>query len=128
MANTDNAIGLVPARLGHGGPNNGATEIFSVPATDSTVTYIGAIVKLAGSADADGIPTVTTITATGQKCVGVVTSVVPTQATDAPYRLANTNRYVNVLTNPDQLYEVQCNGTLTSTMIGNTADNACTPS
>jgi hypothetical protein len=122
MANTDNALGLIPLRGGNGSPWNGATELFCVPATDSTITYVGAIVKLAGSADADGVPTATTITATGQKVVGVVASVNATQATDPVYRLANTLRYVNVITDPNALFEVQCNGTLTATMIGNTAD------
>ncbi len=47
---------------------------------------------------------------------------VPTQATDAPYRLASTLRYVNVVTDPNAIFEIQCNGTLTATMIGNVCD------
>jgi hypothetical protein len=121
MANTDNATGLIPMRK-NGSSWHGATEIFCVPATDNTVTYIGAPIKLSGSADADGIPTATTATTTGDNLVGVCVSVVPTQATDAPYRLASTLRYINVCTDPNALFEIQCNGTLTSTMIGNVCD------
>jgi hypothetical protein len=122
MANTDNAIGLMPSRMLSGAPWNGATNRYYVPATDNTITYIGAPVKRAGSADADGIATVTTATTTGDLLIGVVVSVEPTQATDAPYRLASTARYVNVCDDPNVAFEVQCNGTLTATMIGNSCD------
>lgn len=121
MANVDAAIGLSPVRM-PGAPYNGNVEIFCVPATDSTVTYIGAPIKLAGDADADGIPTATTATTSGDNLVGVCVGVLPTQATDAPYRLASTLRYILVNTDPNTIYEIQCNGTLTSTMIGNVAD------
>ena len=122
MANTDNATGLSPVRSGDGSPWNGATELFFVPASDNTVTFIGAPIKLAGDADANGVPSATTATGTGQKIVGVCVSVVPNVATDPPYRLASTLRYINVRTDPNALFEVQCNGTLTTTMIGNTCD------
>jgi hypothetical protein len=105
-----------------GAPWNGATTKFCVPATDNTITYIGAPVKLAGDADADGVPTVTTATTTGDLLIGVVVSVVPTQASDPVYRLASTLRYVNVCTDPGVAFEVQCNGTLTTTMLGNSCD------
>jgi hypothetical protein len=122
MANTDNAIGLSPVRSGDGSPWNGATELFCVPATDNTITYIGALIKLAGDADANGVPTATSATTTGDNVVGVCVSVVPNVATDAPYRLASTLRYINVCTDPNALFEIQCNGTLTTTMIGNVCD------
>jgi hypothetical protein len=123
MANTDNAIGLVPARLGHGGSWNGAMEVFCVPATDNTVTYLGAPIKLAGDADANVVPTATTATTSGEPVVGVCVAVFPNVATDPTYRAASTLRYIGVLTDPDQLYEVQVTGTaLTSTMIGNVCD------
>jgi hypothetical protein len=125
MANTDNAIGLSPVRSGSGAPWNGATEIFCVPATDNTITYIGAPIKLAGDADANGVPTATTATASGDALVGVCVSVLPNVATDPPYRAASTLRYINVCTDPDALYEVQVTGTaLTTTMIGNVCDMA----
>jgi hypothetical protein len=125
MANTDNAIGLVPVRLGHGGPWNGAMEIFYVPSTDNTITYLGAPIKLAGDADANGVPTATTATSSGDNLVGVCVAVFPNVATDPTYRTASTARYIGVLTDPDQLYEIQVTGTaLTSTMIGNVCDMA----
>jgi hypothetical protein len=125
MANTDNAIGLVPVRLGTGGSWNGAMEVFCVPATDNTITYLGAPIKLAGSADADGVPTATTATASGDNLVGVCVAVFPNVATDPTYRTASTLRYIGVLTHPDQLYEIQTTGTaLTATMIGNVCDMA----
>jgi hypothetical protein len=105
-----------------GTPWNGATNLYYVPATDNTITYIGAPVKLAGDADADGVPTATTCTATADLCIGAVVAVLPVTASDPPYRLASTARYILVADGPGVIFEMQCNGTLTSTMIGNSAD------
>ncbi len=122
MANVDAAIGLSPVRM-PGAPYNGNVEIFCVPATDSTITYLGAPIKLAGDADADGIPTATTATTSGDNVVGVCVGVLPVQATDPAYRLASTLRYILVNTDPNTIYEIQVTGTaLTSTMIGNVCD------
>jgi hypothetical protein len=96
--------------------------MYYVPATDNTITYVGAPMKLAGDADADGVPTVTTATATGQKLIGVCVAVLPVTASDPTYRLASTARYVLINDDPNTMYEVQCNGTLTTTMIGNVCD------
>ncbi len=122
MANVDIATGLTPVRMLDGSAWNGATNRYYVPATDNAATYIGQPVKRAGDADADGVPTVTTSTATADLVVGVVVSVEPVTADSLPYRAASTARYVNVCDSPNVIYEIQCNGTLTSTMIGNSCD------
>lgn len=122
MANVDSATGLTPVRYLSGAPYNGACNRYYVPATDSTITYIGALVKLAGSADADGVPTVTTITATGSLTIGPVVAVEPVSSDSLIYRAASTARYVYVADDPNLVFEAQCAGTLTATMIGNVCD------
>ena len=122
MPNVDSATGLTPVRYLSGAPYNGACNRYFVPATDSTITYVGALVKLAGSADADGVPTVTTITATGSLTIGPVVAVEPVSSDSLIYRAASTARYVYVADDPNLVFEAQCAGTLTATMIGNVCD------
>lgn len=122
MANVDAATGLTPVRYLSGSDYNGATNRYCIPATDGTAAYIGAMVKIAGDADADGVPTVTSNVATGNPVIGVIVSVEPVTADSLVYRAASTLRYVRVADDPNLVFEIQCNGTLTSAMIGNVAD------
>lgn len=127
MANADAATGLRPVAYLSGAPYNGALNKYYVPSTDSTAIYIGGLVKLAGSADADGIPTVTGNVATGDAVVGVVVSVEYAGNDEIVYRPASAARYVLVADDPNLLFEVQedsVGGALAATAVGNTADLA----
>lgn len=108
MANVDAPFGLRPIRYVSGAPYNGATNRYFVPATDtSAAVYVGGLVKLAGGADANGIPTVTGNVASGNPVVGVVVSVEPVTADSTMHRVNSTARYVNVADDPNLLFEVQ---------------------
>ena len=125
MANSDTARGLKPVRYLSGAPYSGAVNIYSVPASDSTAIYIGGLVKPAGSADADGVMTVTGNVATGNAVIGVVTGIVPVTADSTIYRAASTLRYVFVADDPNLLFEVQEDSggaAMAATAVGNTAD------
>lgn len=124
MANADAAFGLRPARYLSGAPYNGAANKYYVPATDNTAIYIGGLVKLAGSADADGIASVTGNVSTGNQVVGAVVGVVPDTADSLVYRAASTARYVWVADDPNLVFEVQDDAaaTFTAANVGNTAD------
>jgi hypothetical protein len=122
MPNVDAPFGLRPVRYFSGAPYNGAAEKFFVPSTDNTAIYIGGLVRIAGSADANGIMTVTGNVATGNPVAGVVVGIEAESRDSTTYRVASTNRYVYVATDPNLLFECQCEGTLTATMIGNAAD------
>lgn len=106
MANSDVASGLSPVMTLNGSPYNGATMPFSVPATDGTAIFIGDLVKLAGSADANGIPTAI-IAASTDEVLGAVVSVEPITADSTEYREASTLRIINVATDPNLLFEIQ---------------------
>lgn len=107
MANTNVAFGLKPVRDASGAPYNGATEMFYVPSSDGTALFIGDPVVKAGSADTNGVATVTR-GAVGGPFSGVVQGFMPDGTTNlVGYRAASTAAYVLVCTDPDILYEVQ---------------------
>lgn len=107
MANANSPAGLRPVRYLSGAPYNGAANKYYVGASDTNAVYLGSLVKLTGTADADGIAEVTGIVSTGDDYVGVVVGVAPTTADSAVYREASTERYVMVADDPALVFEVQ---------------------
>jgi hypothetical protein len=106
MANSDVAKGLSPVRYLSGAPYNGAKNDYFVPATDTTAIYIGDMVKLAGSADTDGVATVGIASSTNA-VVGVVVGVRPVDRSSKIYREASVARYVEVADDPNLVFEIQ---------------------
>ena len=120
MANVDKAIGFRPVKKLDGTPYCGATTRYYVPATDNTAIYVGDPVKLAGSADADGVASVTKASST-DPIVGIVTAVVSVTAQSTTYREASVERYVEVCNDDQVLYEIQEDsdgGALAATDVG----------
>ena len=125
MANNDNARGLSLVRAQGSASKTGGVNRYYVPATDNTAIYIGGLVKPAGSADANGVMSVTGIVSTGNAVIGVVVGVEPVTHESTTYRVASTERYVLVADDPNEVFEVQEDGDttpLTADMVGNTAD------
>ena len=125
MANANAPFGLKPVRQLNGSDLSGATMRCFVPATDSTATFVGDAVKMAGSADANGVPTVTRAGA-GDLIAGVVISVeADSDEQGISYRKASTARYVNVCMAPDVICEIQedsVGGALAAADVGLNAD------
>lgn len=126
MANANTPMGLRPVAHRNGAPYNGAATRYYVPSTDSTALYLGDPVILAGSADADGIATVTKATAAGGAyMLGPVVSVEPITRDSTTYRAASEARYVWVADDPDLVFEVQedaVGGALAAADVGLNAD------
>lgn len=132
MANTNTPFGLRPIRHINGAPYNGAATRYYVPASDGTALYIGDPVILAGSADANGIASVTKATAAGGNyMLGPVVAVDPVEGAGASgrdstvYRAASTERYVWVADDPDLVFEMQedgVGGALAAADVGLNAD------
>lgn len=125
MANSDTPTGLSPIRYTNGTPYNGGATRYYIPATDTTAAYLGAPVALAGSADADGVPTVTANVAANAALLGAVVSVQPVTQDSTTFRAASTGRYVYVADNPDLIFEIQedsVGGALTAANVGNVAN------
>lgn len=125
MANVDNPRGLTPTRMLSGAPYNGAVNRYYIPATDATATFIGDAVKLAGSADADGVPTIAQAAA-GDTLVGVIVGFEPDRDDlSLQYRPASTARYALVADSPDVVFEIQedsVGGALAAADVGLNAD------
>jgi len=135
MANVDRPNGLHPMRYLSGAPYNGAANMYLFAAAEGTATFVGDLVKLAGSAgaagdivngiDVEGIPTISQGTA-GTTSVGVVVGLLPDFSNLATvHRAASTLRVALVADDPNLVFEVQevSGGTaLTNVAVGLNAD------
>lgn len=120
MANIDAARGFKPVKYLDGTPYTGQVKKYYVPSTDSTAIYIGAPVKLAGSADTRGIPTATLAT-TGDAVVGVMVGRADAIRDSKLYREASVSQYIFVAPANNLLYECQEDSTgnaLTADSVG----------
>ena len=126
MANADNPRGLRPVQTVSGQCYTGATRMYYVPDTDATAIYMGGLVKLAGDADAQGVPAVTGNVASGDTVLGVVVSVGMPIRDSKTFHEASTEGYVMVADDPDLLFEIQDDGAVASTSaeVGNVANLA----
>ena len=120
MANNDNAKGFVPRKYLDGTSYDGKVFKYFVPSTDSTAIYRGGPVKLAGSADSRGIPTVQAASS-GDKVVGVMVGVAEATRDDKTYREASTDTYILCAPADNLLFECQEDsdgGALAATDVG----------
>lgn len=120
MANVNRPSGLAPVGYLNGAPWTGGGRVYCIPDSDDTNAYaIGDPVMLAGSADSNGIPTITLATAgTSNMVLGCIVSGagalnygsaygVPQ---DSPIVIPATktrNYYVLVADDPNTLFEIQ---------------------
>lgn len=132
MANVNSPFGMLPYRDASGRPWTGAGKLYYVPASDGTALYPGDPVVIGGSADTDGIPSVTRATAAGGAYVlGSVIAVDPMLGAGAngrdstTYRAASTERYVWVCDDPNAEFLIQedaVGGALAAADVGLNAD------
>jgi hypothetical protein len=124
MANANTPFGLKPVKMQGSGVLSGGLETMYVPASDSTALFIGDPVIKAGSADANGIPSVTRAATTGA-ITGVVQGFLPDATGTVPKsRAASTAAYVLVSTDPNMVYEIQNAAGLTAADVGLNANLA----
>jgi hypothetical protein len=135
MANADTPFGLRPVRYLSGAPWNGQVRRYLIDSGDGTATFIGDLVKLAGSAGSvgslvdgvpvGGLPTVVQ-SAAGDTHVGVVVGFEPLKTNlETRHRAASTSRVAYVVDDPNVIFEIQevSGGTaLTATAVGNNAN------
>jgi hypothetical protein len=122
MANTDMPNGAVPCDA-HGGHYVGSVNLYHLPATESNDVAVGDFVDGAGSADSDGVPTITRSSAGSTNIVGVVVGFKPDASyLDDTHRTASTARYAYVADDPDQLFSIQESGAIAATDVSGNAD------
>jgi len=112
MANSDNAFGLRPFQKMDGSVWAGTGNEYIITTSVTTASYVGSLVKLAGGASSDGVPTVDSEVSAGDVMAGVIMGFDGTQ--DSPtHRLADTERVCWVCDDPSVLFEVQEDGLVT---------------
>lgn len=118
MANVSRINGFRPVKHLNGSPWNGQVNKYFTTTGDATSIFVGDLVTIQGTADADGVMTVEQADA-NDVCIGVVVSVEPNPDNLMQnYRLASTGRYVYVADSPDLVMEAQSNGTTATTTVG----------
>jgi len=128
MANPDTPYGLQPCNR-NGGVYDATANVYFIPSTDGTAVAVGDPVTLAGSADADGIPTIKRLTAGAPSAsaanipVGIVVGfkVNPANLEIPNYRAASTSAYAIVADDPALFFTVQedsVGGDLAATNVG----------
>jgi len=120
MANVNRPSGLAPVGYLNGAPWTGGGRVYCIPDSDDTNAYaIGDPVMLAGSADSNGIPTITLATAgTGNQVLGAIVSGagalnygssygVPQDSPIVIPATKSRNYYVLVADDPNTIFELQ---------------------
>lgn len=137
MANASKPQGLQPVGLLSASPWNAKGHVYCIPSTDGNAFAVGDPVVLAGSADANGIPTITLATAgAGNAVLGSLLSPAGGSAYGTEYGIpaespvvipASKTRayYVLVSDDPATIYEAQedgVGGTIAAASVGLNVD------
>ena len=111
MANIDRPNGFRPVRYLNGSCWNGQARPYVVAAADGTALFVGDLVKLSTTGDAEGYSTVIAAAAS-DACIGAVVGfgVDPTNLNTPQYRAASTRRIVYVADDPNLIFEGQEDG------------------
>jgi len=112
MANSDRPNGFTPVSTINGHPVNFQTNYYSIAVGETNDIFVGDVVKLAGSADTDGVPTIG-ICAVNELAVGVVVSIEakPSAGLDQIYSPTAEVGYALVCDDPDAIFQVQMDDT-----------------
>lgn len=119
MANANKPAGLVPVKYLNGAPWNHKGRTYCIPSTDNNAFAVGDPVVIAGSADANGVPTITLATAgTGNQVLGAIVGGAGALSygsmegipADSPIVIPATKTrayYVTVADDPNIIFEIQ---------------------
>lgn len=133
MANNDTPFGLRPVRHRNGAPYNGAFNAYYVPSTYATALFIGdAVVKTgtsntsevsapgAGKFNVGTLPEINKATAGDLNPItGVIVGFAPDPDNmNRVYNPASTERVVYVADDPDLVFEIQADGTISAAQVG----------
>ena len=106
MANGDTAFGLKPVRMKDGSAYAGCIDMYYLPSSVGTAAYVGDPVRLAGSADAAVVASVTFCNAT-DTITGAIVGFADATSMTSGVGAASTVRYPLVCHGQDVLFEIQ---------------------
>lgn len=108
MANSDRPDGFTPVGSIAGHDTNFMVNYYNIASDYAAAIFPGDVVKLAGNADADGVPTIE-IAAVTDLPVGVVVSIEakPASGLDQIYSPASELGYALVCDDPNAIFQVQ---------------------
>jgi hypothetical protein len=122
MANKFNPIGGKPIGNMLTTTYSGKSNKYYIPASDNDDLWVNDFVKLIGNSDEYGIPIIAKADP-GDKLVGVVDGIKNIQETNSYiYRQAGEERFIYVIDDPWVELEMQVNGEILNTDIGQNAD------
>lgn len=137
MANVNRPAGLTPVSYLNGTKWTGGARVYCIPDTDDTNAYaVGDPVVLAGSADANGVATITLATGgTGSSILGAIVSPagalvyggaygVPQDTPVVIPAVKSRSYYVLVCDDPNVIYEIQEESTGTALTVADVGANA----
>lgn len=127
MANKDSPQGLRPIRHQSGAPYNGSGSLYHVAVGDAQVIAPGDPVIITGTADTNGIPTVTRATAGAtNRITGVMISITNGEGgitfDTALETVTLTDQFILVEDDPDVVYAAQMSAAFAVTAISSTAN------
>lgn len=125
MANIDASFGFRPINRDGSAGFNGKLTKYAVAASYATALYPGDPVLITGTGTTDAQGNVYQNVAragTSGYTTGVIVDVIAATEASTPYIAASTGGYVLVADDPYQLFEVQADGSMAVTDLGNTAD------
>lgn len=125
MPNTDTPFGLRPVQHRNGAPYTGAANHYYIPAAYGTALFVGDPVVRTGAVNTakigsypvGALPVVAKATVGSNPITGVIVGFV-SDADDPVYNPASTERIAIVCDDPEVLYEIQADGTLTPADVG----------
>jgi len=123
MANDDTPRGLIPIRDVNGGPYNGGGSLYHVAVGDAQVIAPGDPVIVTGTADVNGIPTVTRATAGVSNFItGVMINLTNGEGTvlrdQGITTTTLTSQYILVEDNPHVSFEIQADEDIVAADMG----------
>ena len=131
MANTDNPFGLRPVQHRNGAPYTGACRPYYIQSDYATALFVGDPVVITGAVNtaavsaggADSFPvgalqSVNKATVGSNPITGVIVGFASTSQNSLIYNAASTERVVFVCDDPEVIYEIQADGTLTPADVG----------
>lgn len=115
MPNVSRPMGFRPVMYLGGACYTGQVRKYHIPASDGTAVAVGDLVKLVGTADANGVQTVTRVSdGAADAPIGSVVGFVPDRAFESQtHRSASTLRYALVANDPNLVYEAQADEAIT---------------